>query len=293
MSAKRGLGRSFESLIPSELLDESFDPTAGQDGEVSDLRNIKLSEIVRDEDQPRRQFDDVSLAELGESIRQHGILQPIVVTPHAGKYMIVAGERRYRAAKLVGLERVPALVRTLTDQHRLEVSLIENLQRKDLNPIETATAYLKLRDQFNMTLEQIGERVGGKSVSGVSNTLRILRLPEDARSALATGKITEGQARPLVGLDVELIESLLPQIIQHDWSARMIEQYVARLKLEKSDQKSEAKKRVAHRYVAESQRLAKRLAADVQIKSSSKGSGKIVVSFKNVDELERITKLIG
>ncbi|HSW92690.1 MAG TPA: ParB/RepB/Spo0J family partition protein, partial [Patescibacteria group bacterium] len=171
---KKGLGRGFESLIPTELFDESFDPTAEQDERVSDLRHIKLSEIVADPDQPRRSFDEVSLEELGASIREHGVLQPIVVAPHEGKYIIVAGERRFRAATKVGLEKMPVLVRTLSNQHKLEISLIENLQRRDLNPLETATAYLKLRDQFNLTLDQIGERVGGKTPGAVSNTLRLL-----------------------------------------------------------------------------------------------------------------------
>lgn len=291
MSAKKtGLGRSFASLIPTELLDESFDPTAEQDEKMSDLRHIRLSEIEADPDQPRRHFDELSLDELSASIREHGILQPIVVTPHKGNYMIVAGERRFRAAERAGLDRVPALVRTLTDQHKLELSLIENLQRRDLNPIETATAYLKLRDQFNLTLEQIGERVGGKSVSGVSNTLRILRLPERGRQAVAEGKITEGQARPLVGLDEELIESLIPQIIENEWSARMVEQYVAKLKREGADQKKEAKREDAHQYVAETKRLEKTLGAPVRIHSTKRGAGKIVISFNSSDEFAALAK---
>ncbi len=294
MSAKKtGLGRSFASLIPTELLDESFDPTAEQDERMSDLRHIRLSEIEADPEQPRRHFDDVSIEELAASIREHGILQPIVVTPHKGNYMIVAGERRFRAAERAGLDRMPALVRTLTDQHKLELSLIENLQRRDLNPIETATAYLKLRDQFNLTLEQIGERVGGKSVSGVSNTLRILRLPEAGREAVAEGKITEGQARPLVGLDEELVAALLPQIIENEWSARMVEQYVAKLKRDGVDQKQEAKREDAHQYVTETKRLEKTLGAPVRIHSTKRGAGKIVISFKNVDEFEALAKKLG
>jgi len=122
VSAKKGLGRGFDSLIPTELLDESFDPTAQQDDQVSDLRHIKLDEIAADPDQPRRHFDEEALNELAESIREHGILQPIVVTPKGGKYLIVAGERRYRAALRAGLTKVPALVRTLSNQHKLELS---------------------------------------------------------------------------------------------------------------------------------------------------------------------------
>ena len=122
MSAKKGLGRSFESLIPSELLDESFDPTAGDDQKVSDLRTIKLSEIIPDPDQPRRRFDEEALAELTASIQEHGVLQPIVVVPSDGKYQIVAGERRYRASVAAGKTSIPALVRTLSAQHKLELS---------------------------------------------------------------------------------------------------------------------------------------------------------------------------
>ncbi|MGB2786837.1 MAG: ParB/RepB/Spo0J family partition protein, partial [Candidatus Saccharimonadaceae bacterium] len=190
MSAKKGLGRGFDSLIPTELLDESFDPTADQDEKVSDLRNIKLAEIEADPDQPRRSFDETMLEELADSIKLHGVLQPIVVTPKGNsKYVIVAGERRYRAATMAGLDKIPALVRTLSNQHRLEVSLIENLQRTDLNVMEKATAYLKLRDQFNLTLDQIGQRLGGRSMSAVSNTLRLLRLPKFVQKLIVKGDL--------------------------------------------------------------------------------------------------------
>lgn len=291
MSAKRtSLGRGLSSLIPTDLLDESFDPTAEQDEKVSDLRSIKLSEIVSDPDQPRRQFDEVALTELAESIKGHGILQPIVVTPQDGKYLIVAGERRYRAAGMAGLDKVPALVRTLTNQHKLELSLIENLQRRDLNPIETAMAYLKLRDQFNLTLDQIGARVGGKSVSSISNTLRVLRLPDFVRQAVADGKVSEGQVRPLIGLGPDVIGKILPQIIASEWSARMVEQYVGRLKKVRTADGKKPSAVKPHIYTKESEILAKRLGSKVQIKSTVKGGGRIVIPFKNADDLERIAK---
>ena len=148
MSAKKGLGRGFDSLIPTELLDESFDPTAQQDSKVSDLRHIKVSEISADPNQPRRHFDEVALSELASYIQQHGILQPIVVVPKAGGYMVVAGERRWRAAIQAGLSTIPSLVRTLSDQHRLELSLIENLQRRDLN----------INERPHLTLSQLPVR---------------------------------------------------------------------------------------------------------------------------------------
>jgi len=295
VSAKRkmGLGRGFESLIPIDLLDESFDPTASQDEQISELRQIKISQIVADPDQPRRLFDDDALDGLAASIKEHGILQPIVVTPFEGGYQIVAGERRYRASKMVGLDKIPALVRTLSGQHKLELSLIENLQRRDLNVLETATAYLKLRDQFNLTLEQIGQRVGNKSVSAVSNTLRLLKLSKSVRTALAEGKLREGQARPLIGLEESVIAKLLPQVISEEWSARKIEQFVVDLK--NNDKKPSAEghqtvKVISHQ--TELRNIAARFQTDVKIRSNTKGAGQIVIAFKNEEEFKRIQGLL-
>ena len=293
MSAKKGLGRGFDSLIPTELLDESFDPTAAQDDQVSDLRHIKLTEISPDPDQPRRHFDEVGLEELAASIKEHGILQPIVVTPKNGAYQIVAGERRYRAARMAKLDKVPALVRTLSDQHKLELSLIENLQRRDLNVLETATAYLKLRDQFNLTLDQIGQRVGGKSVSAVSNTLRLLRLPDSVRKALVEGKLREGQARPLVNIDPVIIEEILPQILKEEWSARKIEQFIVQLKkAPQTTNPAERPKIEQQPYQDTTKRLVKRFSTDVSVKTNAKGAGQIIIRFKSDEEFQRLERLL-
>jgi ParB family chromosome partitioning protein len=293
VSSKKGLGRGFDSLIPTELLDESFDPTASQDDKISELRHIKLAEIVADADQPRRTFDESALDELAASITEHGILQPIVVTPHEGGYQIVAGERRYRAAKKAGLDKIPAIVRTLSNQHKLELSLIENLQRQDLNVLETATAYLKLRDQFNLTLEQIGQRVGGKSVSGVSNTLRLLRLPESVKQALIEGKLREGQARPLIGHDPKIIEEILPRILEEEWSARKIEQFVVQIKKAATAPKKADRKEIAQvPYEENTKRLVKRLSTDVSVKTNARGAGQIVIKFKSEKEFKRIEKML-
>lgn len=294
MSAKKGLGRGFASLIPTELLDETFDPTAAQDVRLSQLRELKLSSVDPDPDQPRRSFDEMALDEMAASIKEHGVIQPIVVTPKGGRYIIVAGERRYRASTKAGLKTIPALVRTMTDQHKLEVSLIENLQRRDLNVLETATAYLKLRDQFNLTLDEIGARVGGKSVSAISNTLRLLRLPESVRSALYEGKLREGQARPLIGLDEAVIEQILPQILKEEWSARKIEQFIVNLKKAKSEEAEQvAEKRPQPRHDKAVEGLTKRFGTKVQIRSNTRGAGQIVISFKSEDEFDRINKLLG
>lgn len=288
MATKKGLGRGFSSLIPDNLLDESFDPSAGDDHKVSDLRNIKLADIMPDPDQPRRYFDEAGLAELTASIEAHGVLQPIVVIPHKdGKYQIVAGERRYRASQTAGKTTIPALVRTLSAQHKLELSLIENIQRRDLNPLETATAYAKLRDQFNLTLDEIGTRVGGKSVSAVSNTLRLLKLPKEIKQAVAEGKLTEGQARPLIGIDEKTAAALLPTIISEHWSARKIEEHIAngRPVETKAGRKPSVRPQP-------NETLSKRFDTRVITQQNAKGAGKIVIEFKSDDERERIEKLL-
>lgn len=291
MSAKiGGLGRGFESLIPTDLLDETFDPTAQQDEQVSELRYLALSQVTPDPEQPRRYFDEIAMQELAASIEQHGILQPIVVVARGSSFQIVAGERRYRAATMVGLATIPALVRTLTNQHQLELSLIENLQRSDLNAIETATAYLKLRDQFNLTLEEIGKRVGNKSLSSVSNTLRLLKLPKQVQHAIAEGKLTEGQARPLVGQDDEFVKDLLPRIIAEEWSARKVEQFMVNKKSDQATKLAKAPSTVDPELV---QRWQQRLATPVAIRTNSKGAGQVVIKFKSAEEFERIEKLLG
>lgn len=288
MMAKKGLGRSFDSLIPTDLLDESFDPSVGQDDQASELRYLRISEIIADPDQPRRHFDESSLAELTASIAEHGVLQPIVVTVHGKGYRIVAGERRFRAASSAGLEKIPAIVRTLSDQHRLELSLIENIQRRDLSPIETAVAYAKLRDQFNLTLDEIGDRVGSKSVSAVSNTLRLLKLPKEAQQALLTGTVTEGQARPLVGVDEDIVRDILPRIIREEWSARAVERYVAQLK---QGQKTHQVIKKNEAVLADAMQLGERLKTPVDIRMTANGAGKIVISFKDQTDLDRIKKV--
>jgi ParB family transcriptional regulator, chromosome partitioning protein len=293
-NSKHGLGRGFELLIPTDLLDESFDPTAKQDQQVSELRQIKLDQIVADPNQPRKKFDDEDIEELAESIREHGVVQPIIVAPYKGGYQIVAGERRFRASKMIGLDKIPALVRTLTDQHKLEISLIENLQRTDLNVMETATAYLKLRDQFNMTLEQIGKRVGNKSISAVSNTLRLIKLPNYMKQILIDGKMTEGQVRPLIGLDEEILRKTVPQMIREDWNSRKIEQFVVNLKKNRLNAEMSPSRQIREQpYQKQLKHLQERFKADVNIHTNFKGAGHIIIKFKDEKEFERLQDLLG
>ena len=208
--------------------------------------------------------------------------------------MIVAGERRWRAAQLSGLVEIPSIIRSLSDQHRLEVSLIENLQRRDLNPLETATAYMKLRDQFNMTLEQIGQHVGGKSVSAISNTLRLLKLPSVVRTALFENKISEGQARTLVGLPDDVAEDLLQQTIHQGWSVRKLEQMIAAWKRSQQPSGPASTPKAARSPHASSVvRLSKKLRTDITVRTSKRGAGQIIIPFKDQADFERIRDLIG
>ena len=224
MSLGKGLGRGFDALIPTDLVDEEFDLTANEDKKSSKLVELKIEDIIRDEEQPRREFDKDAIEALATSIKEHGVLQPIVVTKEDGKYKIVAGERRWRASKIAGLDKIPAIVRSLDSQNRLEISIIENAQREDLNAIELATAYAKLQNQFNLSSEDIAAKVG-KSESTINNTMRLLTLPEDVKKIMVKEKLSEGVMRPLISKDEKTIKKLLPKIVNEGWTARKVEKY--------------------------------------------------------------------
>ena len=229
----KGLGRSFESLIPTELIDDEFDPTSAEDKKESQFRELKVEDIIRDEDQPRREFSEEAINALAASIKEHGVLQPIVVTKEDGKYKIVAGERRWRAAKVAGLDKIPAVIRTLDSQNRLALSIIQNAQREDLNAIELATAYAKLKSQFNLSASEIATKVG-KSEQAIQNTLRLLNLPEDVKKIMVKEKLSEGVMRPLVNRDEETIKKILPKIIDEGWTSRKVERYFSENKKKSS-----------------------------------------------------------
>ncbi len=278
MGLGKGLGRGFESLIPTELVDEEFDPTAEEDRGASELRQIKIEEIVRDEEQPRREFDTEAIEALAASIKEHGVLQPIVVTREEGKYKIVAGERRWRASKVAGLKKIPAIVRTLDSQNRLELSIIENAQREDLNAIELATAYAKLKTQFNMTPAEIAAKVG-KSESSIQMTMRLLNLPDEAKKVMVKEKLTEGVMRPLASADEKTIKKILPKIVAEGWTARKVERYFADNK-----KKSSATAIKRYEYRKEEDKLNEKYGVTVKIVGRS-------LSFKCRSEAE-LKKLI-
>lgn len=289
MSAtKHGLGRGFEALIPTDMVEAPFDPTAGEDKKESKLRDLKIDDIVPDEDQPRRNFKQDQLEALADSIREHGVLMPIVVTKEGDKYKIVAGERRWRASKIAGLEKMPAIIRTLDAQNRLELSLIENVQREDLNAIEIATAYAKLKTQFNLSSADVAKRVG-KSEPAVINTMRLLTLPDEAKHAMVEHKLSEGQMRPLITATPDQIKAVLPRIINEGWSARKVEQYMVELK--KAKKAAEPRPETASGE-ARAKAISEHLGMKVKVHTSVRGSGDIVLKFKNEKEFERLCSIL-
>lgn len=279
MAKKSGLGRGFEALIPTDVVEDMFDPTSREDGEMSQLVEVRVEDVVRDESQPRKTFSKDGLLELAESIRKHGILQPIVVVKEGQKYRIVAGERRWRAAQLAELATVPVIVRTLDDQSRLEMAIVENAQREDLNPIELATAYAKLKTQFNLTNEEIGQRVG-KSAGSVINTMRLLKLPEEAKKAMQEHGLMEGPMRPLISADPEMVHEILPKMIEEGWSARKVERYIADHK-----KKSSVKAVKVNSFVKEEAKLCEKYGAEVRVRGRS-----VTFGVKTDAELRELLK---
>lgn len=276
---KKGLGRGFESLIPTDLVAEEFDPTRKEDKKMSKLVELEITEVVRDEGQPRRNFDKAALEELANSIREHGVLQPIVVVKQGEKYQIVAGERRWRASQLAGKTTIPAIVRTLDAQNKLELSIIENAQREDLNAIELATAYAKLKEQFNLTNEEIGKRVG-KSAASVVNTMRLLKLPDEAKKAMQEHHLMEGPMRPLISLPREKVLEILPKMIDEGWSARKVEQYIAT-----SKPKSSVGAIKTNEYLKEEGKLSEEYGVMVKIRGRS-----VTFSARSDEEFKALLK---
>lgn len=272
-----GLGRGFESLIPTDLVEEAFDPTSQEDAKMSQLVELDLDEVVRDEEQPRKNFTKESLEELAASIKEHGVMSPIMVVKVGDKYQIVAGERRWRASKLAGLTKIPAIVRTMDAQNKLELALIENMQRVDLNAIEIATGYAKLKNQFNLSNEEIAKRVG-KSAGSIVNTMRLLKLPEEAKKAMQEHNLMEGPMRPLISAGPEIVHEILPKMIEEGWSARRVERYIADHKKKSA---VVATKNVP--YMKEEAKLCKKYDAEVRVRGRS-----VTFSAKNDEEFRAL-----
>lgn len=282
MSTK-GLGKDFSALIPDDMLSEAL--AVGSSGDQ--VEQIKLKNLSPDPQQPRKHFDQEALNELAASIKQHGIVQPLIVAKSGSDYIIIAGERRYKAAELLGLSEVPAIVRSFGDQEKLEISLIENVQREDLTKLELAAAYLKLHNEFNLDYKEIGERVG-RSESAVVNITRLLKLPQKAKEALNANLITEGHARQIVALSDEAEQlKLLELILKHRWTVRQAEQYVVGHKKAGKQEKAKEGVRLTKTETKETKQLAQRLNTSVTVKHMAKG-GRLIIDFKDESHLEKL-----
>ena len=278
---KSGLGRGFDALIPQD-----FDKSLVFDDQEK-IQKLPVQNIEPNPHQPRTTFDVQALEQLAASIKTYGILQPLVVTPEKnGKYAIIAGERRWRAAKLAGLTKVPAIVRTTKELERLEIAIVENVQRVDLSPLEQAVSIERLHQQFSMKYEAIAERLG-KAASTVNNIVRLLQLPAPAREALETQRISEGHARAILALKEmpEKQAELLESITKHGWSVRQAERFVVSVKEGYKDRQA-TKERMQTETPA-TKHLSKRIGAPVHIRRMAKG-GKLEITFKDDTELEKI-----
>lgn len=297
MPSSRGLGRGFDALIPTQI-DVEFDPTAdvvktpdGGDKRVAadEVLQLEVGIIEPNPHQPRQNFDEAALAELAASIKEHGVMQPVVVIESKGSYQLVAGERRLRASKLAGKKTIPAIVRSYGKQQQVELALIENIQRENLNPMETATSYRKLADEFGMSNDDIAARVG-KDTSTVSNTMRLLNLPLDAKRAVAEGVISEGHGRVILSLkDNEKQLELLDLIVKNGWTVRQAEAFARDFKRKTSTIDKVAAKQAARSEVTEA--ISARLKTPVSIQRTAKG-GKLLIQFSSDKELERLKKAI-
>jgi len=285
---RKALGKGINALIPD------FEMGVPESHENGPAKNTELliDEISPNRFQPRKYFDDDKLEELVTSIRDNGVLQPIVVQKVEAGYELVVGERRWRASKKAGLKKIPAVIREVTDAQALELAIIENIHRQDLNPIEEADAYARLADEFALTQEMIAKRVG-KSRTAVANTLRLLKLSRNIKEDLISGKISMGHARALLGLDnAGQMEALRKEIFKQDLTVRQIESRVSRLKqsVSKKPVSLVSKKNIFIKDLEKE--FERRLGTKVDIKSAKKG-GKLVVTYYSDDDLDRIKDLIG
>jgi ParB family chromosome partitioning protein len=280
MPKRGGLGKGLDALIPGAEV---------QQGE-SGIAYVPTANIQANPRQPRHQIQPEELAELSASIREHGIIQPLIVIQEGApdQYTLIAGERRLRAAQLAGIDRVPVLVRQATDQQMLELALIENVQRSDLMPLETAEAYRQLHDEFHLSHENIATRVG-KSRTAVTNTLRLLNLPESVRKALAEGAITEGHARALLGLNSSQAQAAaLRTILQQGLNVRQTETLVRRLMGEKTTRALKPENPELH---AIEERLLDLLGTKVSLKHGKKG-GSLTFFYYSDEELDSLVTRI-
>lgn len=306
MPTKKGLGRGLNQLIPTG--DEARTKSKSTPGETTKTitkevvkevvkeveQKVKITQIEPNKSQPRKQFDEDALQELADSIKQYGVLEPLIVTKKGKFYEIIAGERRWRAARLAGVKEVPVVIREYTDREIMEISLIENIQREDLNPIEEALAYESLINEYSLTQEEVAEKVS-KNRSTIANSLRLLKLCDEVRQMIIEDKLTTGHARALIPIEVaELQTEAANFIFDNKLSVRDTEIYIKKLLSIPKESKENivATNDLSIFYNDIESRLKDILGAKIAIKSKNNEKGKIEINYYSQDELERITEML-
>lgn len=288
--ASKGLGKGLDSMIPpkrtarAQAQASATNKNANKSGEVI----LKINDVEPNKNQPRRTFNEDSLIELSESIKQHGIVQPLVVAKQKDYYEIIAGERRWRAAKIAGLKEVPVIIKDYSPQEIMEVALIENIQREDLNPIEEAKAYKNLIDEYNLKQDQVAEKVS-KSRTAVTNALRLLKLDDRVQEMLINESISSGHARALLGLDdAEKQYNIATQIFDEKLSVRETEKLVKQIN--RPEQPPKPKKELKNDFVYRDieEKLKEKIGTKVKINRKTEDKGKIEIEYYSPEELEKI-----
>lgn len=284
MKPQRGLGRGLNALLSDEAL------TSATEGETV-VKMVDINDVEPNYGQPRKRFDEEELQELSKSILEHGIIQPLIVKEKEGKYEIVAGERRYRAARLAGINQLPIIVKAFSEQQTLEVALVENIQREDLNPMELASAYSLLMEQFDLNQDEVADKVG-KSRPAIANILRLLKLTPYVQEKLRDNEISYGHARALLAIkDSKLQKQITDLVIEKKLSVRDIEKYIQQLAAKKDKEKTE--KPAYNPFYREIQEdLQKLFGTKVSISKGAK-KGKIEIEYYSDDELARILQIIN
>ena len=287
----RGLGKGLDSLIPmGDAVPKAERETVKEEGTENKETLVKITKVEPNRDQPRKNFNEDALVELAESIKQFGLLQPILVQDRKDHYEIIAGERRWRAAKIAGLKEVPVIIKNLTDQEIVELSIIENIQREDLNPIEEALAYKRLLTEFSLTQDQVAERVS-KSRTAVTNAMRLLKLCDEVQQMVIDDMISTGHARAILTIeDPEEQYSLAQRIFDEKLSVRDVEKIMKNMNKPSKEKKQDSKeeKNLDFIYQDIEEKLKSSLATKVEISSKGDGTGKIEIEFYSNDDLERL-----
>lgn len=305
MAPKRGLGRGLSNLIPTDDTTEDVSTKTSKQtktGTVTKTEIVKkveqtlnINRIEPNKNQPRKEFNEDALQELADSIKQFGVIEPLVVVKRKGYYELIAGERRWRAARLAGLKEVPVVIKDYDDQQIVEIALIENIQREDLNPIEEAHAYERLIQEFNLTQDEVAERVS-KSRTTVTNALRLLKLTEKVQQMLIDDMLSTGHVRALITIaDPQLQYETAMYIFDKKLSVRETESYVKKLLNKKPKEKTSEKEdpELSFLYKAIENRLKESLGTKTTIKAKTKDSGKIEIEYYSQEDLERITQLLA